>query len=89
MVESTEKWRAQVVYGDTDSIFVHLPGRSREQAFQVAAVQPRRSASPLTAARTGARLRRRAQIGREIADAVTAANPPPVLLKFEKVYDGR
>ncbi|XP_043513562.1 DNA polymerase zeta catalytic subunit [Frieseomelitta varia] len=58
IVESTSKWGAKVVYGDTDSLFILLPGRSREDAFT---------------------------IGAEIADAVTAANPPPVKLKFEKV----
>ena len=34
-VESNQKWQAKVVYGDTDSIFVHLPGSSREDAFQI------------------------------------------------------
>ncbi|XP_014475827.1 PREDICTED: DNA polymerase zeta catalytic subunit isoform X2 [Dinoponera quadriceps] len=58
LVESTPKWGARVVYGDTDSIFVLVPGKSRDEAFV---------------------------IGEEIADAVTAANPPPVKLKFEKV----
>ncbi|XP_020282558.1 DNA polymerase zeta catalytic subunit isoform X2 [Pseudomyrmex gracilis] len=58
LVESTSKWGGRVVYGDTDSIFVLLPGKSREEAFI---------------------------IGEEIADAVTAMNPPPVKLKFEKV----
>ncbi|KAJ2713867.1 hypothetical protein H4R19_002039 [Coemansia spiralis] len=53
------EWGARVVYGDTDSMFVHLPGRSRQSAFH---------------------------IGREIAKAVTALNPEPVTLKFEKVY---
>lgn len=48
----------KVVYGDTDSLFVHLPGRTKDQAFR---------------------------IGNEIADAVTAVNPKPVKLKFEKV----
>lgn len=47
----------QVKYGDTDSMFVHLPGRSREEAFR---------------------------IGAEIAAAVTAQNPKPVKLQFEK-----
>ncbi|XP_015432671.1 PREDICTED: DNA polymerase zeta catalytic subunit [Dufourea novaeangliae] len=58
IVESTPKWGARVVYGDTDSLFILLPGKSREDAFTV---------------------------GAEIADTVTAANPPPVKLKFEKV----
>lgn len=60
MVEAHPRWRARVVYGDTDSLFVLLPGRSREEAFQ---------------------------IGSEIAAAATAANPPPVTLKMEKVRD--
>lgn len=58
LVESTPRWGGRVVYGDTDSMFVLLPGKSREEAFV---------------------------IGEEIADAVTAINPPPVKLKFEKV----
>eukprot|EP00049_Salpingoeca_infusionum_P009764 m.165902 g.165902 ORF g.165902 m.165902 type:complete len:2389 (+) comp14438_c0_seq1:111-7277(+) len=59
LVETTKRWNAKVVYGDTDSMFVVLPGATKDQAFK---------------------------IGREIADAVTATNPPPVKLKFEKVY---
>lgn len=58
IVESTPKWGAQVVYGDTDSLFILLPGKSRKDAFT---------------------------IGAEIADTITADNPPPVKLKFEKV----
>ncbi|XP_011498126.1 PREDICTED: DNA polymerase zeta catalytic subunit [Ceratosolen solmsi marchali] len=58
MVESTPKWGARVIYGDTDSLFVLLKGKSREEAFN---------------------------IGAEIAETVTAANPKPVKLKFEKV----
>ncbi|KYN29250.1 DNA polymerase zeta catalytic subunit [Trachymyrmex cornetzi] len=58
LVETTPRWGARVVYGDTDSLFILLPGKSREEAFT---------------------------IGEEIADAVTAINPPPVKLKFEKV----
>ncbi|KJE92975.1 DNA polymerase zeta catalytic subunit [Capsaspora owczarzaki ATCC 30864] len=59
LVNKTSKWGARVVYGDTDSMFVLLPGATRERAFQV---------------------------GREIAESVTAMNPSPVRLKFEKVY---
>ncbi len=61
LVENNEAWRAEVVYGDTDSMFVLLKGRSLSEAFK---------------------------IGKEIADAVTAANPSPVKLKLEKVYAG-
>jgi DNA polymerase zeta len=58
-IHSIERWGAEVVYGDTDSLFVHLPGRTRADAFK---------------------------IGDEIAAAVTAMNPRPIKLKFEKVY---
>lgn len=58
IVETTPKWGARVIYGDTDSLFVLVKGKSREEAFK---------------------------IGADIADTVTAANPKPVKLKFEKV----
>ena len=35
LVERTARWRAEVVYGDTDSMFVLLRGRSRAQAFAI------------------------------------------------------
>jgi DNA polymerase zeta len=59
VIHSREEWGAEVVYGDTDSLFVYLPGRSREEAFD---------------------------IGEDIAATITGMNPPPVKLKFEKVY---
>ncbi|TFK41148.1 hypothetical protein BDQ12DRAFT_697053 [Crucibulum laeve] len=59
LINTTKKWGAQVVYGDTDSVFVYLKGRTKEQAFR---------------------------IGNDIADTITALNPRPVKLKFEKVY---
>lgn len=34
-IHSVEKWGAEVVYGDTDSLFVYLKGRTREQAFTI------------------------------------------------------
>lgn len=37
MVENEPNWNARVVYGDTDSLFVLLPGRSREAAFKIGA----------------------------------------------------
>ena len=37
MVEEHPTWRAKVVYGDTDSLFVQLPGRSMEEAFDIGA----------------------------------------------------
>ncbi|ONK63448.1 uncharacterized protein A4U43_C07F15260 [Asparagus officinalis] len=34
-VNQHDKWKARVVYGDTDSMFVLLKGRSREEAFRI------------------------------------------------------
>ncbi|CAI8031969.1 DNA polymerase zeta catalytic subunit [Geodia barretti] len=59
LISATREWRARVVYGATDSVFVLLKGASKEEAFR---------------------------IGREICDRVTADNPKPIKLKFEKVY---
>ncbi|KAL4069612.1 hypothetical protein V8B97DRAFT_2024397 [Scleroderma yunnanense] len=59
IIDATDKWGAQVVYGDTDSLFIYLKGKTKEQAFR---------------------------IGQDMADTITAMNPPPVKLKFEKVY---
>lgn len=35
LVDSNNKWNVRVVYGDTDSMFVQVPGRSKEQAFAI------------------------------------------------------
>ncbi|KAH7126951.1 hypothetical protein B0J11DRAFT_432216 [Dendryphion nanum] len=35
LIHSVERWGAEVVYGDTDSLFVHLKGRTRDQAFTI------------------------------------------------------
>jgi len=35
LIETRPEWKARVVYGDTDSVFVLLPGRSKSQAFQI------------------------------------------------------
>ncbi|RYC56598.1 hypothetical protein CHU98_g9618 [Xylaria longipes] len=35
LIHSVDKWKAEVVYGDTDSLFIYLPGRTREQAFDI------------------------------------------------------
>lgn len=34
-IHSMKEWDAQVVYGDTDSLFVYLPGRTKEDAFRI------------------------------------------------------
>lgn len=56
-INTNPRWGAKVVYGDTDSVFVSLEGKTKEQAFR---------------------------LGNEMADAITAMNPKPVKLKFEK-----
>ncbi|KAI9186318.1 hypothetical protein LWI28_016151 [Acer negundo] len=58
-VNANDKWKARVIYGDTDSMFVLLKGRTVKESLQ---------------------------IGHEIASAITAMNPYPVVLKMEKVY---
>lgn len=35
IVEETKRWKARVVYGDTDSLFVELPGASKQEAFRI------------------------------------------------------
>ncbi|KAJ5885150.1 C4-type zinc-finger of DNA polymerase delta [Penicillium taxi] len=35
LIHSVERWGAEVVYGDTDSLFIHLKGRTRNQAFDI------------------------------------------------------
>lgn len=35
LIESRPEWKARVVYGDTDSVFVLLAGRSRSEAFVI------------------------------------------------------
>ncbi|XP_050100857.1 DNA polymerase zeta catalytic subunit [Anopheles aquasalis] len=35
LVEDTERWGAKVVYGDTDSLFVLCPGRTKAEAFKI------------------------------------------------------
>ncbi|KIO08270.1 hypothetical protein M404DRAFT_22870 [Pisolithus tinctorius Marx 270] len=35
VIDSTDKWGARVVYGDTDSLFIYLKGKTKEQAFRI------------------------------------------------------
>ncbi|XP_049954261.1 DNA polymerase zeta catalytic subunit [Schistocerca serialis cubense] len=35
LVEAREEWNVKVVYGDTDSLFVLVPGRTRQEAFKI------------------------------------------------------
>lgn len=35
IIDSTSKWGAKVVYGDTDSLFIYLRGKTKEQAFRI------------------------------------------------------
>ncbi|KAI8587099.1 DNA polymerase zeta catalytic subunit [Geranomyces variabilis] len=35
IIHGNPKWGARVVYGDTDSLFVHLPGATKDGAFRI------------------------------------------------------
>lgn len=35
LIHSVKKWGAEVVYGDTDSLFVYLKGRTKDEAFDI------------------------------------------------------
>lgn len=37
LIHTVKKWNAEVVYGDTDSLFVYLRGRTKDQAFDIGA----------------------------------------------------
>ncbi|TFK57299.1 hypothetical protein OE88DRAFT_1671186 [Heliocybe sulcata] len=35
LIDATSKWGAKVVYGDTDSLFIYLKGKTKDQAFRI------------------------------------------------------
>lgn len=37
LIHSVKRWGAEVVYGDTDSLFVYLKGRTKDEAFDIGA----------------------------------------------------
>ncbi|BGP59076.1 hypothetical protein NBRC10512_007351 [Rhodotorula toruloides] len=34
-IHSVKEWGAEVVYGDTDSLFIYLPGKTKDEAFRI------------------------------------------------------
>lgn len=59
IVEGRSEWGAEVIYGDTDSIFIQFKNCDRNTAFKRAY---------------------------EMVDVITDANPDPIKMKFEKIY---
>jgi DNA polymerase zeta len=95
-VEAHPRWRARVVYGDTDSMFVLLPvsvpalqqPSVPHSQLSVSCAQLTRLSPPRSPSMRQGRSREEAfAIGAEIAASVTAANPAPVTLKMEKVWE--
>ncbi|KAF7138131.1 hypothetical protein RHSIM_Rhsim07G0184000 [Rhododendron simsii] len=88
-VNSHDRWNAKVIYGDTDSLYsnvfldlVNFCCFSKcADSFVVLEYTDYDFSSSSHSMITISRLK-----GREIASAVTAANPNPVTLKIEKIY---
>ncbi|KAK0448381.1 uncharacterized protein EV420DRAFT_1751017 [Desarmillaria tabescens] len=76
LIDSTPKWGAKVVYGDTDSVFMLADQFASLIAFTY----------KFTSYLHGKTKEQAFRIGQDIADTITALNPAPIKLKFEKVY---
>ncbi|OUM53689.1 hypothetical protein BVG19_g2995 [[Candida] boidinii] len=44
-IENNDEWGAKVIYGDTDSLFVYLPGKSKEEAMELGQVMAKHVSS--------------------------------------------
>jgi DNA polymerase zeta len=73
LINSHTHWGAEVVYGDTDSMFVLVRGASTEKAFALGQV-------------VLVWIYYFVVISKEIADHITSSNPDPVKLQMEKVF---
>lgn len=59
----------EIVYADTDSMFLHCKGMSRSESFAL-----------------GRKLEGKDRMHVEKVDEITSLFPPPITLKFEKLY---
>ena len=80
--------KPQVVYGDTDSVFVLLKGKTKEEAFDIGSMNRSRSRS--TGVHISFRLKNihcydMFNPGEEMARVVSQEHTKPMKLKFEKV----
>lgn len=95
MVEQHPEWRAHVTYGDTDSMFVLLPGRSRSEAFRIGQVRCPPLRAPPPCLRRACAAARAGDCGRGHGDqpragaAEAGESVPPLRARVQEALRGR